>query len=200
MWVLVAYRMLLVSNSSTAPRSEASSCCRPRASRYSRRRSKSTRFSQSTPCSPGAGVVATGNSTSIIASREPSMTWQRSAPLYEPGPRTIPPLDMQVQPVVQATREWRVTVTLRDMEVGDIGARLREERERVGISQRELARRLGVSASLISQIESGQSKPSVGTLYAVVTELGVSLDHVFRVHELPSEVVDGAGGREGSAG
>lgn len=67
-------------------------------------------------------------------------------------------------------------------ELGDIGARLREERERRGISQRELARRLGVSASLISQIEAGQSKPSVSTLYAIVTELGVSLDHVFRVH------------------
>ena len=68
-------------------------------------------------------------------------------------------------------------------ELGDIGSRLREERERASISQRELARRLGVSASLISQIESGQSKPSVSTLYAIVTELGVSLDYVFRVHE-----------------
>jgi transcriptional regulator with XRE-family HTH domain len=75
-------------------------------------------------------------------------------------------------------------------ELGDIGPRLREERERVGISQRELARRLGLSASLISQIESDQSKPSVSTLYAIVTELGVSLDHVFQVHEFegtPSE-------------
>jgi transcriptional regulator with XRE-family HTH domain len=68
-------------------------------------------------------------------------------------------------------------------ELGDIGSRLREEREAARISQRELARRLGVSASLISQIESGQSKPSVSTLYAIVTELGVSLDYVFRVHE-----------------
>ena len=59
-------------------------------------------------------------------------------------------------------------------ELGDLGSRLREERERARISQRELARRLGVSASLISQIESGQSKPSVSTLYAIVTELGVS--------------------------
>jgi transcriptional regulator with XRE-family HTH domain len=67
-------------------------------------------------------------------------------------------------------------------ELEDIGTRLKEERERVRISQRELARRLGVSASLISQIESGQSKPSVSTLYALVTELGVSLDHVFRGH------------------
>jgi transcriptional regulator with XRE-family HTH domain len=67
-------------------------------------------------------------------------------------------------------------------ELGDIGSRLREERGRARISQRELARRLGVSASLISQIESGQSKPSVSTLYAIVTELGVSLDDIFRVH------------------
>jgi transcriptional regulator with XRE-family HTH domain len=65
-------------------------------------------------------------------------------------------------------------------ELEDIGTRLREERERIRISQRELARRIGLSASLISQIESGQSKPSVSTLYAIVTELGVSVDDVFR--------------------
>jgi transcriptional regulator with XRE-family HTH domain len=63
--------------------------------------------------------------------------------------------------------------------VGSIGERLRQERQRRGVSQRELARRLGVSASLISQIETGRSKPSVGTLYAVVTELGMSLDRLF---------------------
>ena len=64
-------------------------------------------------------------------------------------------------------------------ELEDIGTRLREERDRVGISQRELARRVGLSASMISQIESGQSKPSVSTLYGIVTELGVSLDDIF---------------------
>jgi transcriptional regulator with XRE-family HTH domain len=64
-------------------------------------------------------------------------------------------------------------------ELEDIGTRLREERDRVRISQRELARRIGLSASMISQIESGQSKPSVSTLYAIVNELGVSLDDIF---------------------
>jgi transcriptional regulator with XRE-family HTH domain len=64
-------------------------------------------------------------------------------------------------------------------ELEDIGTRLREERDRVGISQRELARRIGLSASMISQIESGQSKPSVSTLYGIVTELGVSVDDLF---------------------
>ena len=61
-----------------------------------------------------------------------------------------------------------------------IGDRLREERVKAGLSQRELARRLGLSASLISQLESGVSKPSVGTLYAIVTELDVSLDRIIR--------------------
>ena len=64
-----------------------------------------------------------------------------------------------------------------------IGDRLREERVKAGLSQRELARRLGLSASLISQLESGMSKPSVGTLYSIVTELNLSLDRLIRGDE-----------------
>jgi len=85
-------------------------------------------------------------------------------------------------------------------ELGDIGMKLREERERARISQRELARRLGVSASLISQVESGQSKPSVSTLYAIVTELGVSLDDVFQVHGNQRVAVAAAAGAETTSG
>jgi transcriptional regulator with XRE-family HTH domain len=69
-----------------------------------------------------------------------------------------------------------------------IGDRLREARMKAGISQRELARRLGLSPSLISQLESGMSKPSVGTLYSVVTELGISLDSVIRGETEPTEM------------
>lgn len=72
-----------------------------------------------------------------------------------------------------------------------IGEHLREERTKKGLSQRELARRLGLSASLISQLESGMSKPSVGTLYAIVTELGVSLDQVIRREGLAEERTSG---------
>ncbi len=68
-----------------------------------------------------------------------------------------------------------------------IGDRLHEERVKAGISQRELARRLGLSASLISQLESGVSKPSVGTLYAIVTELDLSLDRIIHGEENPHE-------------
>jgi transcriptional regulator with XRE-family HTH domain len=76
-----------------------------------------------------------------------------------------------------------------------IGDRLREERVKAGLSQRELARRLGLSASLISQLESGQSRPSVGTLYSIVTELGVSLDSVIRGGDDRGSASPGARGR-----
>lgn len=71
--------------------------------------------------------------------------------------------------------------TLRKLAEGQvmIGQRLRVERERQSIGLRELARRVGVSASLISQIELGRANPSVATLYAIVNELGVSLDELF---------------------
>jgi transcriptional regulator with XRE-family HTH domain len=58
------------------------------------------------------------------------------------------------------------------------GPRLREARITRGLSVRELARRVGCSASLISQIERGVSVPSVGVLYSLATELGSSLDHL----------------------
>jgi transcriptional regulator with XRE-family HTH domain len=57
-----------------------------------------------------------------------------------------------------------------------IGERLRSSRRARGLSLRDLAQRLGVSPSLISQIELGRANPSVSTLYALVSELGVSLD------------------------
>jgi transcriptional regulator with XRE-family HTH domain len=60
-----------------------------------------------------------------------------------------------------------------------VGQRLRAERERHGVSLRELARRLAISPSALSQIETGRSRPSVGTLYAIVSELDMSLDELF---------------------
>jgi transcriptional regulator with XRE-family HTH domain len=59
-----------------------------------------------------------------------------------------------------------------------LGPRLREVRSARELSVRELARRVGCSASLISQIERGVSVPSVGVLYALATELGGSLDYL----------------------
>ena len=60
-----------------------------------------------------------------------------------------------------------------------IGERIRAERARRGISLRSLARSVGLSPSLISQIETGKCRPSVSTLYAITTALGVSVEDVF---------------------
>lgn len=60
-----------------------------------------------------------------------------------------------------------------------IGPRLRAAREARGLTLRELARRIGVSPSLVSQIENGRGAPSVNTLYALVTELDISVDTLF---------------------
>jgi transcriptional regulator with XRE-family HTH domain len=60
-----------------------------------------------------------------------------------------------------------------------VGARIREERLRRGFSLRALAREVGVSASMVSQIETGRSRPSVSTLYAITSALGISIEDVF---------------------
>ena len=58
----------------------------------------------------------------------------------------------------------------------DLGGRLRAERLGQGIGLREMARRLGISASALSQIETGKAQPSVSKLFDIVNLLGVSVD------------------------
>jgi transcriptional regulator with XRE-family HTH domain len=67
----------------------------------------------------------------------------------------------------QRTRESAAT------QLGERAARYRKER---GIKVTELARAIGVSPSLISQIERGQSQPSVSTLFGLAAALGVPVD------------------------
>ncbi|HEX2156290.1 MAG TPA: XRE family transcriptional regulator [Actinomycetes bacterium] len=62
------------------------------------------------------------------------------------------------------------------MSVVDLGASLRAERLRQGLSLRETARRLGISASALSQIETGKAHPSAGKLFDIVNLLNVSVD------------------------
>jgi transcriptional regulator with XRE-family HTH domain/mannose-6-phosphate isomerase-like protein (cupin superfamily) len=69
-----------------------------------------------------------------------------------------------------------------------LGPRLRLAREERQLSARELARRIGCSASLISQIERGVSVPSVGVLYSLATELDSSLDHLLFGADRPGPV------------
>ncbi len=47
------------------------------------------------------------------------------------------------------------------------------------MSLRDLAQRVKLSPSLISQIETGKARPSVGSLYAMTSALGISIDRLF---------------------
>lgn len=60
-----------------------------------------------------------------------------------------------------------------------LGLRLREARVAKGLSLRALGDAVGVSASMISQIETGRSRPSVSTLYAITTALEISVEDLF---------------------
>jgi transcriptional regulator with XRE-family HTH domain len=61
-----------------------------------------------------------------------------------------------------------------------IGERLASLRTDRGLRVVELARRAGVSPSLVSQIERGQSRPSVTTLVALAEGVGAPIDALFR--------------------
>lgn len=79
----------------------------------------------------------------------------------------------------------------------DIGNRLKAARTRVGLSQRELAKRAGVTNGFISQIEKNQVSPSVASLRKVLEGLPMSLatfftddtpmdsEVIFRADEMP---------------
>jgi transcriptional regulator with XRE-family HTH domain len=72
----------------------------------------------------------------------------------------------------------------------ELGPRLRAIRFRHGVGLRELARRLDLSPSSISQIETGKIRPSVRTLYALAAEFGVTVDEI---------LFEGASAARGSA-
>src|SRR3954466_14883087 len=75
----------------------------------------------------------------------------------------------------------------------NLGPRLRVAREQKGMTVRGLARYVGVSPSLVSQIERSRVMPSVGTLYAIANQLGLVVDDLFKA------AASRARGRERSA-
>ena len=61
----------------------------------------------------------------------------------------------------------------------DVGARLRSVRTSFGLSQRELARRAGVTNGLISLIEQNRVSPSVSSLKKLLDAVPMSLAEFF---------------------
>ena len=64
-----------------------------------------------------------------------------------------------------------------------IGEKLREARQERKMSLRELANKADISASMLSQIETGKVSPSVRSLYDIATALAVTVDYFFPEQE-----------------
>lgn len=69
---------------------------------------------------------------------------------------------------------------LRDL---DVGALVREVRDFAGLTQRELANRLGTQQSSVSAWERGHDVPRVDTLGRILTVCGFEADLTFRRHD-----------------
>jgi DNA-binding XRE family transcriptional regulator/quercetin dioxygenase-like cupin family protein len=82
---------------------------------------------------------------------------------------------------------------------GDIGRRLAALRGQRGMRVAGLAREVGVTPSLISQIERGMSRPSVSTLFAIAQALDVPVDAFFR-EPLPPAAASQPDGPPGPGG
>jgi transcriptional regulator with XRE-family HTH domain len=61
------------------------------------------------------------------------------------------------------------------MNVGALGLRLAKNRRTAGLTQRELARRIGTTQSAIARVESGAARPSLDYLERFTRATGVPL-------------------------
>src|SRR6266498_4770482 len=73
-----------------------------------------------------------------------------------------------------------------------IGEKLRAIRQERQMSLRELANKADVSASMLSQIETGKVFPSVRSLYGIANALNVSVDYFFPEQNNGRTVSDGS--------
>jgi transcriptional regulator with XRE-family HTH domain len=70
-------------------------------------------------------------------------------------------------------------VNAADETVRIVGQRIRQRRQRIGMTLNDLGDRTGVSVSMLSMLERGLAAASIGTLVAVSSALGVQMRDLF---------------------
>lgn len=71
-----------------------------------------------------------------------------------------------------------------------IGNKIKELREKKGLTQKELAEEIGVAQSTIAMIESGKNKGSIETLAKIANYFNVSIDYLTTTEEKLSLAID----------
>lgn len=79
-----------------------------------------------------------------------------------------------------------------------IGTRVRALRETMSLSLRDLAQRSGVSAPMLSQVERGETSPTLAVAERIASGLDLSLSQLVRLDEAPPIVVTRAAERTAS--
>ena len=59
------------------------------------------------------------------------------------------------------------------------GARMREYRLKLGLSQEQFAERTGLTVNYIARVERGESFPRLDSLITIINSLGVTADAIF---------------------
>ena len=78
------------------------------------------------------------------------------------------------------------TATVTPPAAGDplqVGPRIRALREQMGLSLRDLGERAGVSAPMLSQVERGETSPTLATAQRIASGLDLSLSQLLRLDE-----------------
>jgi XRE family transcriptional regulator, regulator of sulfur utilization len=78
---------------------------------------------------------------------------------------------------------------------GGVGPRVRALREAMDLSLRDLAERSGVSAPMLSQVERGETSPTLAVAERIAAGLDLTLSRLLRLDEGLHIVVTRAGGR-----
>src|SRR6476661_8624416 len=81
-----------------------------------------------------------------------------------------------------------------------LGARVRALREAEGLSLRDLAERSGVSAPMLSQVERGETSPTISVAERIAGGLELSLSQLLRLDDSDGVSVVKADERRGGGG
>jgi transcriptional regulator with XRE-family HTH domain len=83
----------------------------------------------------------------------------------------------------------------RDASAATIGGRVKALREAMGLSLRDLAERTGVSAPMLSQVERGETSPTLAVAAKIAAGLELTLSQLLRLDEGEHVAVSRAGRR-----
>jgi len=93
---------------------------------------------------------------------------------------------------IRATEQDQIT------EDNRVGARVHALRDAMGLSLRDLAERSGVSAPMLSQVERGETSPTIAVAAKIAAGLDLTLSQLLRLDEGEHVVVSRGQGRRSS--